>query len=72
MRQGFEQQFNLLVTTISEVKITLKSRDDLAPMMAHWPYLYFLLTYCPLDKNPKSQSIEKNALTSEIALEVNH
>jgi hypothetical protein len=40
MRQRFEQQFNLLVTTISDVKITLKSRDELAPMLAALQHVF--------------------------------
>jgi transposase, IS5 family len=40
MRQRFEQQFNLLVTPISEVKITLKSRDELAPMLAALQHIF--------------------------------
>jgi transposase, IS5 family len=40
MRQRFEQQLSLHVTPISEVKIPLKSRDELAPMLAALQYIF--------------------------------
>jgi hypothetical protein len=33
MRQRFEQQLCIGVTAISEVKLSLKSRDELAPIL---------------------------------------
>lgn len=40
MRQRFEQQLNVFITPISEVKLPLKSRDELPPVLRALQYIF--------------------------------
>ena len=40
MRQRFEQQLNLLITPISDVKFPIKSRDELPPVLRALQYIF--------------------------------
>jgi len=40
MRQRFKQQINLRMVTIADVKFSLKSRNDLPPVLLSFQYIF--------------------------------
>jgi len=66
MRQRFEQQLCIGVTAISEVKLSLKSRDELAPILMGLQHVFNTPALSSTLTGYKSKIFRENILNKSL------